>query len=60
MESLLSLDANEVDEAVFRLFVATFDGVLFDDEEKNFLARLQDQIVGSGLVVGVFRVPVLV
>jgi hypothetical protein len=38
MESLLSLDANEVDEAVIRLFVATLYGVLFDDEEKNFLA----------------------
>jgi hypothetical protein len=58
MESLLSLDANKVDEAVFRLFVATLDGVPFDDEEKNFLARLQDRIVGSVLVVGVFRVPV--
>jgi hypothetical protein len=39
MESIRSLDANEeVDEAVIRLFVATLDGVLFDDEEKNFLA----------------------
>jgi hypothetical protein len=38
-EYFLSLDANEeVGGAVIRFFVATLYGVLFDDEEKKYLA----------------------